>query len=493
MKSFKEVEQTRKLYHAKPALNSVHRTSLLVPELPGSVAEISFVNHFLLKRKYPHVGLRVTGVDAAGKRVESRLFPITEPRVHTFTLTGSFDKPVADYLVEFFAAENLFIPFPAVMVNHRGPGFLNTVHSYNRSLNDVFEDDAINATRQAESSIDVLPRPLEAFLLFTAGPTGCRGELELELATPEKTWTAKATVEAPRFGHRLVKVRDVFPDLPAAATGVLKVRQPAQPMFYGRMFCGHLDAEGRFTANHSYYDSSATAEYWDDRRDSYRSYPFFPGLDNRLRMYPIMSPGELAVTVALHGAGGKKLASVPAGVVTSPGPRFLDVSVGALAEGAGLAVTDVEAFTVSTACGSGRMPTRVNHQLVHSSGGLESSINVSLVNPNVFMPAGKTGMTWGQFPAGKGITSYLGFVGNTPEGKPETLDVTFYGEGGEIGRFEKVLPPGGSVRFNSKDFEVPGDLPAYLWFMARSSRPDLTAIVATRDDVSGAVTGEHGF
>ncbi|UPT74519.1 MAG: hypothetical protein M0D55_01905 [Elusimicrobiota bacterium] len=491
MKAFKEVESTRRQYHAKPALNSVHRSSLLVPELPGAVAEISFVNHFLLKRKYPHVGLRVTGIDAAGKRVESRLFPVTEPRVHVFKLTGLFDKPVADYLVEFYAAENLFIPFPAVMVNHRGPGFLNTLHSYNRSLNDVFEDDSINAKPVAEASIDVLPAPLQAFLLFTAGPSGGRGELELELATPEKTWTAKVSVDSPRFGHRLIKIREAFPGLPASATGVLKARQPAQPMFYGRMLCGHLDAQGRFTANHSYYDSSSAAEYWDDARESYRSYPYFPGIDNRIRMYPIMSPSELTVTVSLRGADGRELAKVPAGSVTSPGPRFLDVSVGALAAKAGVAEAAVAAYTVATA--GSKMPTRVNHQLVHGSGGLESSINVSLVNPNVFQPAGKTGLTWGQFPAGKGLRSRLGIVGNAPAGEACPVEVTFYGEDGELGKVEKTLAPGGSVLFDSKDFETRGEEPSYLWFFARSSRPDLSAFVVTRDDSTGACTGEHGF
>lgn len=491
MKAFKEVEANRRLYHSNPAVNSVHRSSLLVAELPGAIAEISFVNHFLLKRNYPNVGLRVTGVDAAGQRIESRMFPITEPRVHVFELTGMFDEPVADYLVEFYAAENLFIPFPAVMVNHRGPGFLNTVHSYNRALNDVFEDDAINAKPVAESSIDVLPEPLQTFLLFTAGPGGGRGDLELELATPEKTWTAKVPVDVPRFGHQLVKVREVLPGLPATASGVLKARQPMQPMFYGRMLCGHLDGDGRFTANHSYYDSSSADEYWDDTSDSYRTYPYFPGLDNRVRMYPIMSPSELEISVSLRGADGIELARAGGGELTSPGPRFLDFSVGSLAAAAGVSEDDVTAFTLYA---SGlKMPTRVNHQLVHSSGGLESSINASLVNPNVFQPPGKTGLTWGQFPAGKRLRSQLGIVANAPSGEPAPVEVTFYGEDGELGKEERTLVPGGAVLFDSEDFETRGDEPVYLWFYARSPRADISAFVATRDNSTGACTGEHSF
>ena len=29
-------------------------------------------------------------------------------------------EPVSNYIVEFFAPDNLFIPFPAVMINHHG-------------------------------------------------------------------------------------------------------------------------------------------------------------------------------------------------------------------------------------------------------------------------------------------------------------------------------------------------------------------------------------
>lgn len=491
MKAFKEVEANRRLYHSDPIANSVHRSSLLVAEMPGAVAEISFVNHFLLKRNYTNVGLRVTGVDHGGSRVESRLFAITEPRVHNFTLTGMFDDPIANYLVEFFAAENLFIPFPAVMVNHRGPGFLNTVHSYNRALNDIFEDDAINEKQVAECSIDVLPEPLQTFLLFTAGPAGACGDLELELATPDTTWNATVPVVVSRFGHHPVKVREVFPDLPADGTGVLKVRQPPQPMFYGRMLCGHLDAEGRFTANHSYYDSSTVEEYWDDARDSYRTYPYLPGIDNRIRMYPTMSPSTLTISASLRGADGIEIAQIPAGEVTSPGTSFLDVSIDSLAESAGIDPADVRTFTLYAS--GEKVPTRINHQLIHSTGGLESSINVSMINPNVYQPSGKTGLTWGQFPVGGPLHSRLGIVVNDPTGEPVPVEVTFYGEDGELGTEKRTLVPGDAVIFDSLDFETRNGEMDYLWFYARSPRADISALVASLDTTTGSCTGEHSF
>jgi hypothetical protein len=76
MKSFKSVEETRRAYHQDGARNSVHRSSLMVPELPGSDVEISFLNHFLLKRGMKKVACRVTAVDTSGERIEARLHPI---------------------------------------------------------------------------------------------------------------------------------------------------------------------------------------------------------------------------------------------------------------------------------------------------------------------------------------------------------------------------------------------------------------------------------
>jgi len=51
MKTVKQVKATRKTYHKDPTLNTIHRASLLVPEIQNTVAEISFLNHFLLKRQ----------------------------------------------------------------------------------------------------------------------------------------------------------------------------------------------------------------------------------------------------------------------------------------------------------------------------------------------------------------------------------------------------------------------------------------------------------
>ena len=500
MKPFKDVEAARRQYHAEGAVNSVHRSSLMVPELSGAVAEISFLNHFLIKRGYAHVACRITAVDAQGERIEARLVPVTEPRVHTLRLTDMFEHRAASYIVEFFAAENLFIPFPAVMLNHRGPRCLNTVHAYNRILNDVFEDDTINAVRQCEASIDVcLSQDVDTFIVFMAGPERCRGALEVEFATERGTHRAMEKLDVPRFCHHEIRLSRLLDGLPDAATGVLKVRQPPQAMFFGRLLAGLRTNDGAFSANHSYYDSSATEEYWDDGRASYRLYPFFAGLENVVRMYPIMSPSRLAVTVELIGADGGRLGAVAAGELTSPGTRFLALSVNDAAAEAGIDPADIGAVAVLATSVEGSMPTRVNHQLIHSAGGLPASVNVSLANPNVFQPEGKTGLTWGQVPVGGGVESWLGVAGHAPGGPACDLDVTFYDTSGEIAKRRWTLPAGGAFSCKLAE-ELAAELgepspeePSYIWYVIRGARADVTGYVVTRHGASGHCSGEHSF
>ncbi len=498
MKSLKDVEKTRVAYHRDPMRDTVHRSSLLVPEIPGAIAEISFLNHFLLKRGYPNVACRVTAIDAEGRRIASRLHPVTEPRVYRFQLTDSFDEAADTYMVEFFAAENLFIPFPAVMVNHRSDRFLNTVHAFNRVLNDVFEDDAINADIRPEASIDVaVGKDRDTFALFMTGPAACRGELEMQFETPEHAYRQTVPLDAPRLSRRFVSLRETFPQLSDGDRGTLRIRQPRQPLFYGRMLAGIRLATGEFSANHSYYDCSDSGEYWEDGSPSYRVYPRLPGYGTRLRMYPIQSPSRLGLSVAFHDDAGRELGRAEAGELATPGRAHLDVPLEDCAAGAGVDPARIAAFALHAQAREGKVPTRTNHQLSYSRGGLESSINLSLMNRNTFRPEGKPGFTWGQVPLGGPVSSSFGVVGDAPGGEAADVEISVYGERGHLGDLKRPLPASGAAVFDARRDLGPlaGALDelSYLWVVARSRRPDISFFCVSGNDVSGHCSGEHGF
>ena len=94
-----------------------------------------------------------------------------------------FSQKVETYSVEFFSGENLYVPFPATMVNHLGEGFVNAAHSYNRTLNEPFENNQVDSQRVAEACVDVrIDAGVDTFAIFTAGPLRFRGEMKVELA-----------------------------------------------------------------------------------------------------------------------------------------------------------------------------------------------------------------------------------------------------------------------------------------------------------------------
>tara|TARA_B100000902_G_scaffold397049_1_gene459678 strand:- start:1158 stop:1724 length:567 start_codon:yes stop_codon:yes gene_type:complete len=156
MKDYHQVQKDRIKYHIQPFKNTVHRSSLIAPSMVGADTWISFINHFLLKRGYKSVALKLSAIDKKGYLLDTKTIQVEEPKVYSLNLSNIFcEFNVKNFLIDFFSEKNLFIPFPAVIVSHLGKDFCNIVHSYNRILNDPFENDQINKTQVLESSIDL--------------------------------------------------------------------------------------------------------------------------------------------------------------------------------------------------------------------------------------------------------------------------------------------------------------------------------------------------
>jgi hypothetical protein len=497
MKPYKQIDATRAAYHEDPERNSVHRSSLLVPTMENTDVEISFLNHFLIKRNYANVACRVTAVDSEGMRIEARLFPITEPKVYTLPLSRVFGAKAVCFLVDFFAANNLFIPFPAVMINHRGEGFVNVVHSYNRVLNDVFENDEINwAAQPIEASIDAdCSDQVSGFCLIASGIYPVKGDITLDVMAEDERLEAVIPVDIPRLNNHLINYRDLFE---AGKNGTLRIHQPPQEMFYSRLFSGRHRADGVFTANHSYYDSSVAPEYWNDQRASYRAYPYFPNLNTRIRAYPVMAPGTLSFDIGFHKKDGTEITRVSVGELQNPNPPFLEARIDNIVSSANLDPSDVGTFIVYATPTDGNTPTRINHQLLYGDE-LFSSINISLKNDNNFAPNNKAGLTWGQAVSGGASDGYLGITGDNPSGPDAEVDLTIYDINGKIAQRTHCLPSGGSIIVDLEkelgrkpEAEEDGNGTNY-WYVARSSRTDLTAISLSHHISQKQFTGEHGF
>ena len=92
MKAFKDVEVNRIAYHKSNNKNTIHRSSLIVPRFDQAISNISFLNHFLLKRNNKDVTLKITAINDNGMIKDSLSLEINEPRVYTFDLEYLFTE-----------------------------------------------------------------------------------------------------------------------------------------------------------------------------------------------------------------------------------------------------------------------------------------------------------------------------------------------------------------------------------------------------------------
>ncbi len=498
MKTFNDVQKTRMKYHKEPDLNSVHRSSLMVPEIEGSIAEISFLNHFLLKRNYEHIACVITPIGKDGKKLDSKLHIIDRPQVYRFTLTGMSEQTVSNYMIEFFSSKNLFIPFSAVMVNHRNQDFFNQVHSFNRSLNDIFEDDDVNNHVVKEASIDlVLNKNTDTCLLFTAGPMGCDDTVDIEIVGENETFETKKQVNLPRFGTELISISDTFKNIPENFSGILKASQPKQPLFYGRLLGGQWNSDGEFSANHSYYDFQNVEDYWKDNKPSQSYYPFFNELTNSIRIYPLSSPSELEIFVTPVLEDSTKLEEIFIDNLISPSSKFIDKNLNLLFSDLEIDLPRISSYIVTAKVKNGKKPGRISLQVVYGKGNLESSINMTLYNPGTFV-GNKKSFKWGQTVTSSQLETLVGIT-TAPVDNPDKTnfecDVKFYDETGNIAQRIWNIKAGTSKKFSvSEELEITNKTkdPRYIWCVIEGD-PGIGFNAVTYNNKTNNCSGDHGF
>ena len=500
MKPFFDVQKNRAAYHGDGNKNTVHRSSLLAPKIKGARTNITFLNHFLLKRNYRDVILKVTAINKSGDVADTLSIQINEPIVYSINLEELFEcaLDVGEYLIEFFSGENLYIPFPAVIINHIGNDFTNSVHSFNRVLNDVFENDAVNKHHVCESSIDyIIDETYDTFFNFASGPFSPSGGIGVSIVEGEIAELSETvSLDVGRLASKNIFLSEVFSGNSLAdlrGGGVVRILQPRQEMFYGRLLVGIVNRKtSAFSANHSYYDSSQVCEYFDNGI-SRRTYPYFADRVNRITMYPIMSPSTLNVHIEIRN--GSNLFLSEAKAVKSPSGSSVTFNVDEIVNAAQL--DNVSAFEVVAEAVGGRVPSRVNHQLIYgrkdSKSKLNCSINVSLLNERICMPPGKTGLTWGQILVDEDYVSQVGFCFNSSIGEAESLEISFYNEEGLIRTINENLNPGTSIILSSDIFSDFKSRSKFIWFFAKSNRADLSAESFHTHKLSHNSSGEHSF
>lgn len=493
MKQYLKVQRDRKKYHINPFKNTVHRSSLFAPTMNNSETWITFINHFLIKRNYKSVALKLTAIGNKGDLLDSQTIEISEPKVYAFNLSSIFSKfKVTNFLVEFYSDKNLFIPFPAVIVSHVGKGFCNVVHAYNRILNDVFENDNINEESVAESSIDVLNnKSFDTFFNLASGMSKVQGDLDIFYEKDKKKIKKKIKVSIPRLSFKTFYLSKILPK--NSEGGTIKINQPKPDLFFGRMLAGRLDKKTKaFSSNHSFYDCSKTREYFKSK-ESYRTYPYFKEFNNSIIFYPIMSKCNLDILIELKYKN--KLLKSKIFKFQTNSKRPLNININEIMQE--FKLNNVNAFTVRAVSSKGKIPTRVNHQLVYGGDkkkqALDCSINVSLTNDTVFSPSYKKSFIWGAALKKNDYESKIGFCFKKNSGDKKMVEIDFYDESGKI-KFEKfTLNPSESKIIDLQRLFKKNNHSQYFWYVAKSDRPDLNAYSVHKNIKTLHSSGEHNF
>jgi hypothetical protein len=266
-------------------------------------------------------------------------------------------------------------------------------------------------------------------------------------------------------------------------------------MFYGRLLVGQTLPSGDLSANHSYYDGSQVAgEYWDDAHPSHRTYPIVDGLTTSIRIYPIQSASTLGFSVHIKDASGSTLATSQEFELLSPGNDWLDIDINQLIASLEVVPHEARAFTLIARPKTGNTPMRINHQIVFSGSGLESSINVSMQNFNVLHSSARPRTTWGQLIHSKDFDTWLAFAndGETPE--CSTVDVKFFSENGFEKTTQVSINQGTSTQLLLSEIlgHADGD-DQFIWFEVESPNFYLSEWSVSKHKVSGHCLGEHSF
>lgn len=498
MKSINEIEKNRKFYHKFLNINTVHRSSLTVPEFFFCETSITFLNHFIIKRGYKEVSCKLSSISKQGDLINTYTYEIKDIKVYEFNLSQIFNSKknkVNHYLIEFFSSHNFFIPFPAVMINHFNNKFFNMVHSYNRVLNDVFENDQNNILTYESSFECTNNNRYKTFFNFCSGPFSFDGKLNLQLIKKDKIQNKLIRFNQPRLTNKNFYLSDIFKTDKKIKNKYLKILQPKQNMFYSRLLAGtctkNFDA---FSANHTYYDTSNHYEYFKNNESS-KTYPYFYGFKNKLAFYPILAPCKLEIIIEIFFKN--KIKKVKHYFdTTKKDPLFIDINNQFSDE----VLQKVNLFNLLVRTKKGGVPKRVNHQIIYGfiddKIPLNTSINVSLNNKEIFQPKFKKGFRWGQVVCGKdyisrlGVLKNLGFSSNKTNNK---LKISFYDENGKISVINKKIEKYKSIIFDLNEHLNIKMKKKVIWFTIESDETNVLALSFHLNKKTKFSSGEHAF
>jgi hypothetical protein len=416
---------------------------------------------------------------------------------------------------EFFCAQNLFFPFPAVVVNYYGPQFSCAVHSAQRVYNDFDDWQENSLSTVPESGFNIYADDeREAFITLINGPQ----------VVPESTVKVEAiNAQGESLIFRIPLGRlapyqtewlylEDHADLQSflgRKEGCAKVHFEVE-WIYPRLIVGNrMRLFPGLNVTHSYYDCSdarSSGDYWHASMDAWHPASLMvpvqtdAGQFSNAYFYPIISPSELYIDVELYDTQGRILGRKERALkITSPAQRPFKVDFKQLCQELGVQGESLGGRLIAHVPNEERVPARlkVGLDLGFEGKGLPCNICTNLHPFNPGLEKKPECFRWAPLLADQEQAS-LWLLNSAPAKdytRSAAIEVRFYREQDEeVLRRTYVLAPHAHERLRlSEDAELRSFFQGQVgWMTATSSNPYISSYFFSEND-SGMTGGDHGF
>ena len=504
----------------------IFRSSAIFPVLQqkGITSRVLFMGYWILKRHIREISAVVTLRNNEGVLLARRNLLIQEAKTFRVELAAELERAglgkdsifSGSMEVEFFSTQNLFFPFPAVVVNYYGPNFSTVVHTAQRIYND-FEDMAKNSQTQVpESGFNLYAdEEREPFIGLINGSSPVQNSImTLELVNSRnQTLSCNITLGdlSPYqtswiYPGRHCYLKTFFEGKPGAAKIHFEV-----DWIFPRLVVGNFHPKiPALSITHTYYDcSEATSDsnYWKKEEEGWHAASLtVPGEISKnhftnIYFYPLYSPSNFAIDIEIYSTKGILIGTKKnAASIHAPNFELHCLPLKTFCEE--LRISDKEDYAlrlIARALNGSKIPARIKIGL--DIGFQDSRVPCNIcTNLQPFNPSLEnkpTSFRWAPVLADqpKATIWLMNSSPATDYKRQADLELTFYRESdAETLKRTVSLPPHGfMVITTAQDEELTRFFQNQVGWMTLTTTNPYTTTYYFAENPSGVIGGDHGF
>lgn len=501
------------------------RSSAIFPVMQsqGISSRILFLGYWILKRHIREIAAVISLRDSKGTLMARETMLITEAKTFSVELGEALKKCgwreenfTGSMEIEFFSTQNLFFPYPAVVINYYGPQFSTVVHTAQRVYNDFDDMQKNNQTQVPESGFNIYAdEQREPFFGLINGSMPVRNALmHMQFINKDQ---AILQYDLELGDLNPYETRVIYPaqhcglhDFLGGKPGAGKIQFNVNWIF-PRLLVGNIHHDiPAVTITHTYYDCTEaknSSDYWRTAEPGWHvaslMVPAFVKSNHftNIYFYPIYSPSRLSIDIELYNEAGTLLGS-KSNVLTviSPCMGFHKIEIAALCNELSLPPNqNYAARLIARPLDNSPVPARIKIGLDIGKEISETPCNIC-TNLQPFNPSleGKpSSFRWTPFLADQAVAT-VWIMNSSPAvhyQRSAELTLTFFHEKDTQTLVRSItLPPNGFKVLSIRDDE---ELKSFFdgrvgWMTATTSNPYTTTYYFA-ETPAGVVGGDHGF